>query len=198
MARKDPSYYDYDRKASITCPGCAWRGPAEGHEEFFREVLEVKCPECRYLILVVPYPTTAEVRETVASGNQRARTDLLAAEYIENRMVRAKRLQLERPDQLPDLAGTDWIIEWDYEDVDGEHWTVIRSSGQELWREIAFFEGYRRFEEVFEILRQRYGNGLREVRPTRRSELFLYGDSLTAARIVEQLNASLRRTRASS
>jgi hypothetical protein len=68
---------------------------------------------------------------------------------------------------------------------------VLRHAGVEIWRELAYWEGYTRFETVFAILRERYGRRLREVRPTDASELYLYGDCLTAPRTVTRLNATL-------
>jgi hypothetical protein len=66
-----------------------------------------------------------------------------------------------------------------------------RSCDQEIWRELAYYEGYRRFAAVFEILRERYGSRLAEVRPTPASELYLYGDKLSAPDTIDALNASL-------
>jgi hypothetical protein len=56
---------------------------------------------------------------------------------------------------------------------------------------LAYYEGYRRFAAVFEILRERYGSRLAEVRPTPASELYLYGDKLSAPDTIDALNASL-------
>ena len=53
-------------------------------------------------------------------------------------------------------------------------------------------EGVERFAEVLEILRQRYGARLVELRPTERSGLYLYGDRWSAPERVESLNRSLR------
>ena len=64
-------------------------------------------------------------------------------------------------------------------------------AGREIWRELAYFEGYTRFEKVFAILGERYGSRFREVRPTPESELYLYGDRLSAPDIVRRLNATL-------
>ena len=83
------------------------------------------------------------------------------------------------------------MIDWDLEGQDDEDWTVLRHDGQEIWRELAYYEGYQRFAAVFEILRERYGSRLAEVRPTPASEVYLYGDKLSAPETVERLNASL-------
>jgi hypothetical protein len=101
-------------------------------------------------------------------------------------------LTLMEPRQLPDLAGSEIRIDWDFEESDDEHWTVLRHDGAEIWRELAYYEGYPRFAEVFEILRQRYGARLTEVRPTQPSRSWLFGDKLSSPHIIKDLNASLR------
>ena len=100
---------------------------------------------------------------------------------------------LAAPEQLPDLSGDDLVIEWDLTDEDGEGVQVLRHEGEVIWREAGFYESYKRFEEVFEILQQRYGERFRELRPTRHSEVWLYGDRLSAPHVVDALNKSLQR-----
>jgi len=144
------------------------------------------------ILLIVSYPTIAETRKAAAAGNQRAAAGLPRAEEGESRHAWATGLLLRNSAQLPDLVGSDVTIDWDFEDRDGEVWTVLRHLSVEIWREPAFYEGSPRFVEVFEILRQRYGARLREVRPTAASGAYLYGDRLNSPRIIEDLNAGLR------
>jgi hypothetical protein len=103
----------------------------------------------------------------------------------------ADQRKLREPGQLPVLEDAQIVIAWDFEERDGEHWTVLRHGAVEIWRELAFYEGYERFAEVFDILRQRYGTRLRELRPTPASATYLYGDRLSAPQAVEDLNATL-------
>jgi hypothetical protein len=53
------------------------------------------------------------------------------------------------------------------------------------------FEGYKRFERVAAILKDKYGSRLKELAPTPRSTLYLYGDSLTASDIVKRMREKL-------
>jgi len=186
------AYYDYDRDAALTCPGCGWTGCASGHEDLHSDLLDVCCPECGYMILVVPYPTLAEARAAAAAGNLAAQEDLPSIEAQVERCRRAEQSELTGGADLPDLDGDRLIIEWDFEETDDERWTILRHGTRQLCRELAYYEGYSRFTEVFEILRARYGLRLAEVRPTPASELNLYGDKLYARRMVDDLNASLR------
>lgn len=189
---KDIGYWQYDDDAPLECPRCSWNGTAKGHEEVFSELLEVRCPSCQSMLLIVLFPTDAETRAAAADGNAAATAELPALDARNKRRARSEQLQLDRPDQLPDLPGSTWRIDWDFEKSEGESWTVLRHQGTEIWRELAFWEGYARFATVFEILRKRYGSGLIEVKPTPNSELYLYGDRLSAPESVRRLNASLR------
>lgn len=85
-------------------------------------------------------------------------------------------------------------IDWDFEECDGETWTVLRHDDDEIWRELAYYEGYERFAAVFDLLSERYGARLKEVRPTSASEMYLYGDKLSAPDTIARLNGSLKAT----
>jgi hypothetical protein len=186
------AYYDYDRDAPLTCPGCGWTGCASGHEDLHDDLLDVCCPECGCMILVVPFPTLAETRAAAAAGNLAAHEDLPSIEAQVRRSRRAEQSELAEAADLPDLDGDRLIIEWDFEEADDERWTILRHGTREIWRELAYYEGYSRFTEVFEILCTRYGSRLAEVRPTPASELYLYGDKLSAPQMIDDLNASLQ------
>jgi hypothetical protein len=188
---KHLSYWNYDRQAPLTCPDCGWTGRGPDNEEHFRDLLDVRCPQCDRMLLIVSYPTDEETRAAAAAGNEAAAAELPIVELRQQRLERAETLELKEPNELPDLPGSAVSIEWDFEERDGESWTVLRHEGKEIWRELAFWEGYERFAEVFELLRRRYGTRMTELRPTERSELYLYGDSVSAHETIGQLNAAL-------
>lgn len=191
MTAEQLAYWDYDRDAALTCE-CGWSGVGVGNESYFDELLDVRCPSCSTMLLIVAFPTSAETRAAAAAGNPRAQAELPSVDAREARHDRAGKLELADPGQLPDLRGDELRIEWDFEDRDGEHWTVLRHGANEIWRELAYYEGYERFEAVFEILRSRYRERLAEVRPTSSSETYLYGDKLSAPRTIRDLNDRLR------
>jgi hypothetical protein len=193
VTAKQVGYWDYDRDAALSCPACGWNGRAADNESDFDELLDVRCPECDRMLLIVAFPTIEETRAAAAAGNRRAEADLPSVDAREARHKRAGELNLKEPHQLPELAGTEVRIDWDFETSKGEHWTVLRHQGAEIWRELAYYEGYKRFADVFEILRRRYGPRLTEVRPTAASKLYLYGDRLSSPQTIERLNASLER-----
>jgi hypothetical protein len=143
------------------------------------------------MLLIVALPTTEETRAAAAAGNARAKAELPNVDAREERLNRAQDRELKSADQLPDLEGDTLRIDWDLEERDGEHWTVLRHRDREVWRELAYYEGYQRFADVFKLLHERYGSRLAEVRPTTASEVYLYGDKLSAPQVIARLNASL-------
>lgn len=64
---------------------------------------------------------------------------------------------------------------------------------REIWRELAWYEGYERFREVAVLLQRKYGRALRDLVPRDESELYLYGDELDAPSRVEKVRAELAR-----
>jgi hypothetical protein len=190
VSAKHLTYWEYDPDAHLTCSSCGWTGQG-GDREFFDELLDVRCPECERMLLIVAYPAPEETRAAAAAGNLRAKEALPQVDAREAFLERAQASELRDRDQLPELEGERVRIEWDFEDRGGESWTVLRHEGREIWRELAYYEGYERFAVVFRILRGRYGSRLVEVRPTPASEVYLYGDQMQARDEVAALNASL-------
>lgn len=149
------NYWDYDKHAKLVCPACPRCGTVAGHEQHFRELFDFCCPDCDRMLLIVNYPTTEETRAAAAGGNAEAQAELGTLDEREVRLARADELKLSRPEDLPEIPGRGEVhIDWDIEEDDaGEQWTVLRQEDTVLWRELAFWEGYRRFAEVFAILR---------------------------------------------
>jgi hypothetical protein len=165
--------------------------------EDFGELYTLSCPECDRTLVLVSYPTVEETRVAAREGNPEAALTSKVDDERELFLARAKESRLSSPGQLPELEGEDLVIEWDFEeDAGDEHgygWTVLRIEGREIWRSIALYEGYEQFAEVLGILRERYGERLMDLRPTRNSHDYLFGDSLSAAGKIEALRASLVR-----
>jgi hypothetical protein len=99
------------------------------------------------------------------------------------RWTEYERCKLRDPSQLPPIDAPSFILEWDW-DCPGDEWeskTHITHGGHVIFAETALYEGFERFIEVAGILRARYGAALRDLVPTARSKLFLYGDRMSAS-----------------
>ena len=192
LMSKHLSYWNYDKNAPLSCPSCGWRGRGAGNEELHSQLLDVTCPDCDEMLLIVSFPTRRQTRTAAAVGNPRAERELTSATEREERVNRAAKLELREPSQLPELAAPEVLIDWDVEEPDDDPWVILRHQGAEIWREVAFYEGYERFAAIFKILKRRYGARLVEVRPTAAAKFYLSGDSLAAPKLVGDLNASLK------
>lgn len=78
-------------------------------------------------------------------------------------------------------------------------WTVIRNGDQVLFSEPAAWEAIgfphkSRYEGICEVLKQKYGDRVRDLVPTEASEMWLYGDKLSGptfrARTVDEVFGS--------
>jgi hypothetical protein len=176
-ARALGSSYDFDDAMPLQCDRCGWTGPASaGDKDFFDELFDISCPKCDAMLLIVPYPTSEETKKAAAEGNQRALEELPDVEAMERRWARAEKLKLKPDSKLPAVAGDRLCFDWDFEEADDEIWTVIRCGEETVWRELAFWGGRERFNEVETILKRIYGPRFAGLEPTKTSEMYLYGD----------------------
>jgi DNA-directed RNA polymerase subunit RPC12/RpoP len=185
-------YYEFAPATErVECDACGWAGlGSELGIELFEGLSDLECPKCSARLLVVVYPTAEETREAAAAGDERAQRDLVDLEQREARWRRAKALALARPSQLPHLDGPVDVV-WDFDDHGDETLTILRAGDRILWSELAYWEGIDRFVEVATILRKRYKRRLRSITPSPASELYLYGDKLSAPDRVDQINREL-------
>jgi hypothetical protein len=180
------AYYEYHGDEQLACPRCGWSGLArDGSQELHRELFDVSCPSCDKMLLVVSFPTSEETRQAAAAGNPEAIGELPRLDEREARQARAKSLALKPDSELPQLEGDSLHFTWDLEEAGEEHWTVIRYEERVIWRELAYWEGWERFTTVKDILKSRYGDRFASLGPTVASELYLYGDDLTASSKLE-------------
>ena len=116
---------------------------------------------------------------------------------LDKRFERYEQSKLKSASQLPDLAGEDLEITWDFEEVEGEEdgWTVLRHGDQEIWREVGMKQAMPRFDEVLWILREKYGPRLASLNPTHEGELQLRGLGYSARTFAANLNLELQRKR---
>ncbi len=184
-------YYEFQQGIQ-TCR-CGWTGLGSetGVYESFDDLYEVAYPKCEEKIGICEYPYSWEVKANPAAN----KVDKLMVEVMESRDVRFEREKLKSPDQLPDIDGDSIIFTWDTDTNDGGPSNVHIKHGDALiWKEMEWYEGFRRFIEIAGILKMKYGDRLKDVVPTHRSERDLYGDHLGAGWQVDECRRKLRKT----
>ncbi|CAA9343916.1 MAG: hypothetical protein AVDCRST_MAG93-6787 [uncultured Chloroflexia bacterium] len=177
MSARTVRYYDYEENEELTCPRCGWNGTAkEGDTESYGELFDVSCPKCDQKLLIVSYPTRDETEEAAKGGNKQALEELSFLSSRHEFLESFERDRLRSPQQLPELEGEALSFVWDQE----EDRTVIRIGDKVIWSEPAIYEGWERFNEVKNFLKQKYGPRFRRMTPTMESKLYLYGDDISS------------------
>jgi hypothetical protein len=179
------NYYDDWQSVELECPNCNWKGKfKEGSVGYYQELMDCSCPHCNFLdapiLAIVSYPTRDEMS---SSGRSE---DVRYAEEVNQFQRKFEALKLRSKDQLPDVDAASFTLTWDFVVTDGDRSIVIRCGDRILFSEPALWEGYERFERVCEIIRQKYGERVLDVVPTRSSELYLYGDVMSSPDFVSE------------
>jgi hypothetical protein len=188
------SFYDYDPDAIVTCPKCGFTGRQGDGQEVLNDGYEVNCVRCdKRLGFVDGHVTLAQTQAAAAAGNPRAQASLPGMESREARLKLAEEVELKSYKDLPDLDSDRIRIEYDRVDIDGDSWTVLRHEGEEVWRELAFYDGLWRFKQIFSKLQIKYGRRLAAVEPTNASWLYIAGEDASAESEVGGLNSRLTR-----
>jgi hypothetical protein len=183
------TYYEFQEHV-VVCKECGWSGKGSQTTpgEIFDYGYEFHCPQCdnRFSGLV-PFPT---IKETLADS-QSDPVDRMVAEIVHSRTERYGRLS--SANQLPDLDPIPQTLTWDVVEADGESWIVILNGEQEIWRELSYWENYKRFGEVAKILAQKYGKALRDLVLADHAFVDLYGDKVSAVGYADRVREALAR-----
>jgi hypothetical protein len=131
------------------------------------------------MLAIVSYPTLDEM---LASANP---ADVEYAKGLKQIQQRFDAAKLVNKEQLPEVDSTSFTLTWDFVEKNGEELTIIRHNDRVLLAEPASWEGYERFERVCKIVREKYGARVTDLIPTRRSELYLWGDDLSCPDFVK-------------
>lgn len=187
------SYYDWMDK-SLSCPACGWNGCGRDAVagEVFRDGAEYHCPSCQHKFGFVVFPSHEDNLSDARAGP----SDRLASHIATRRAEQFLVTKLREPSQLPALDPRPQSPVWDVVDGPGDDRYVVISHGDtEIWRELSWYENFERFGEVASILQQKYGDALRDLVPTDRSKLDLYGDNLSSPAYVENVRKALCKER---
>jgi hypothetical protein len=100
---------------------------------------------------------------------------------LEARMNKFWSNHLHSLEQLPELEGDESLeFTWDLETRVGEEkedFQIVRIGDREIWRELAaFWDNILRFNEIKNLLKQRYGTRFKSLTPTDGSLDYLTGD----------------------
>ena len=176
-------WYSNWQQELLCCSRCGWVGNVSVRdlEDAGACGAAIQCPQCQRNIGEVLFPNLRDTQEAAAQGNEEARLQLPKLleklEQAEIRVARFERTKIVSIEQLPEQTGGDLDFIWDFVEMDGESYQVIRLRDVELWRELAFFENIDRFNQVKELLRQKYGSRFKSLTPSRDSLEWMCGDN---------------------
>lgn len=191
---KHLGYYDNWKSEPLRCPQCGWTGTfEEGSVECHREWMDSSCPACDNfpapILAVVSFPST---EQSEANWDKLSKSEKDEVKAHKRFHAAWKKSSLKSAAELPDLEGSSLTLTWDFAEKGSKKFTVITHGEEEIWRERALFEGFERFEEVAKLLIEKYGVRLADVVPTPASEIYLYGDVLSAPDAVEAVRKSIK------
>jgi len=143
----------------------------------------LECARCDRGVAYVQFPNLRDMEQAAAEGNEEAIRDLPEKRErirrLEARMNKFWSNHLHSLEQLPELEGESLEFIWDIAvHVGGERedYQIIKIGEMEVWRELAFWDNMARFNEIKDLLKQRYGTRFKSLTPTDGSLDFLTGD----------------------
>ena len=159
MSARRFNYFDDYKAEILDCPKCHWFGTFEqGSVEYYAELMDCHCPKCDFrntpMLAIVSYPTLEELR-----ANQDKPGIRECVERIDAGLDKFARERLQDPEQLPKIDEENFTLVWDNDHSNpDDRRTLIKGGDTVIFSEPARWEEYERFEEVAEILKERYGN----------------------------------------
>jgi hypothetical protein len=180
-------YFEEWLEKEYTCGECAWHGIARdtGRGRMHRKMfLELCCPECSGFLDLIIFPPE---KGCGASRKELTEEQLKAQEEAEAQEKLYREKCLRSFDQLPELPGNDLWLVWDQEGAE----TRILNGETVIWSEPAIYEAFDRYEQVALLLKGKYGTRVKDLTPTDRSKLFLYGDYAPALEYLKKVRKEL-------
>lgn len=180
-------YYKEWIDKECECGKCGWQGVAAScvrgalHRGIY---LELYCPECSELVDLIILP---EERMCAHGAEGLTPEQLKAREEAEEEKRQFLERCLASPEQLPDLQDKEMLLLWDQEKGD----TRIMLGDTVIWSEPVAYEGFERYERVALILKEKYGDRVKDLIPSDRSMLFLYGDYCPSLEYVRKVRKEL-------
>lgn len=173
-------WFDDWKSVRLTCERCQWRGRVsrnaiESRDDVSSSSGEFRCPQCSRLLLNIEH--SASLDEMMANWNALNEATKGAILSRPERMELIARDQLKRPEDLPDLkSGPDYLtfkLTWHPDpEVSFSIWHGIKL----VWVQPATWEGHAEFFRIAEIIRERYGSRIVDLKPTPEAKAFLIGN----------------------
>ena len=178
-------YFDGWQGREIKCGYCEWQGLGSETQqgELFEQLVERDCPKCHERILVIPFPTSEEIRSAAADGNKEAAESLKSVEQREKRISIWQANHLSRLDQLPELEVSDIVAAIAIghgKGEDSETKLELSLNQQVVYSELGFWETIEPLERLVPLLRRRYGDRLKCIDISFAANQYLYGDRLAS------------------
>jgi hypothetical protein len=176
------AWYSDWRILEFTCEHCGWTG--KGEKTCPNEGGVLECPRCDRGVAYVQFPNLRDMEQAAAEGNPEAIQDLPKKRErirrLEARMNKFWSNHLHSLEQLPELEGDEPLeFAWDIKVHVGderEDFQIIKIGEMEVWRELAFWDNILRFNEIKDLLKQKYGTRFKSLTPTDGSLDWLTGD----------------------
>jgi len=189
MSAKHFNCFDDYENVVLECHKCHWKGTFEqGSVEYYAELMDCSCPNCDYfdapMLAIVSYPTLEEAR---ANSDRPGIREWVQA--IDRGLDEFEAQKLRTPEQLPEIGEDNFNLIWDFEADEDYGRTLIKHGDVVIFSEPARYEEYRRFKEVAEILKAKYGDRIKDLVPTEGSKLNLYGDDGKSCGFVDNVRA---------
>lgn len=183
-------WFDNWQSVRLTCDKCSWKGsvkksavePGDGDSGSAREY---RCPRCSHLLLTVEHSASLEVM--MANWNILNDATRGAILCRPERQERIEEEKLKSPSELPGLkSGPNFLtfkLTWHPDpEVSYSIWHGI----QFLWIQPATWEGHSEFLRIAEIIRERYGRRITDLKPTPEARGFLIGNDPAGKQNIER------------
>jgi hypothetical protein len=132
--------------------------------EHYTDLMDCTCPICDVfvspMLAIVLYPTLEEARANADRPGIREWVQRIDRDFDE-----FEAQKLKEPEQLPEIEQDNFTLVWDFEEdkASEKARTLIKCKDALIFSEPARFEEYRRFEQVAEILKGKYGDHLKDL-----------------------------------
>lgn len=183
-------WFDNWQSVRLTCYKCSWKcsvrkSAVETVDGASGSAREYRCPRCSRLLLTVEH--SASLEEMLANWNILNDATKAAILSRPERQERIEEDKLKHSSELPNLkSGPNFLtleLTWHPDpEVSYSIWHGI----QLLWIQPATWEGHSEFLRIAEIIRERYGGRITDLKPTPEARGFLIGNDSAGERNIER------------